>query len=182
MLKLTRKLAGATLIAAASLLASVQASADTSTNPFSDSFSHVLDNASGDNGYLVLNTFALHFKNFADRNALTPGIGWEYSPTSAFGWHVGTLSDSFGYQAFYGGINYASRKVFYNKVRFLIGATVLHKQYHVDTDPETKLVPLPAVEYRMSKRTVLNISGSPQVDYAGQRSNAVMFFQLKINL
>ena len=61
--------------------------------------------AQADDGYLVLNTVALHFKNADERNAFTPGIGWEYSPSSKIGFHVGTLSDSFGYQAAYGGLN-----------------------------------------------------------------------------
>lgn len=135
-----------------------------------------------DNGFLVINTLALHFENFDDRNAITPGIGWEYSPSSKLGWHGGTLSDSFGYQAYYGGVNYASKPMLYGKLRFMIGATVLHKQYHKNTDPETKLVPLPAMEVKITKRGVLNVSGSPQVDYGEFSNNAVMFFQLKIGM
>ena len=55
-----------------------------------------------DNDFLVLSASAYHFENFDERNAFTPGIGWEYSPSGKIGWHVGTLSDSFGYQAMYG--------------------------------------------------------------------------------
>lgn len=138
--------------------------------------------ATPENGFLVINTLALHFENFDDRNAITPGIGWEYSPSSKIGWHGGTLSDSFGYQAFYGGINYATRPIIKGKLRFMIGATLLHKQYHENSDPETKLVPLPAMEVQINKRAVLNVSGSPQVDYGEFSNNAVMFFQLKIGM
>ena len=176
MQKFFRKITCAIIITAASLLVSANASANFLTDASG------LNNAAGDRGFLVINTFALHFKNFNDRNAVTPGIGWEYSPSGAVGWHIGTVSDSFGYQATYGGLNYATRPMFRGKVRLMLAATVLHKQYHVDSDPETKLVPLPAVEFRMSKRAVLNVSGSPQIDYAGIQNNAVLFFQLKIGM
>ena len=138
--------------------------------------------AAAEDGYLVFNTFAYHFENSDKRNDFTPGIGWEYSPTSGVGFHVGTLSDSFGYQAKYGGVNYATRAVFGDRVRFIIGATLLHKQYKVDADPETKLLPLPAVEVKIAERAVLNVSGSPAVDYAGQKNNAVVWFQLKLGM
>lgn len=138
--------------------------------------------ANPDKGFLVINTVALHFENFDDRNAITPGFGWEYSPSSKIGWHGGTLSDSFGYQSFYGGINYATQPLLKSKLRFMIGATVLHKQFHENSEPETKLVPLPAMEVKLTKRAVLNVSGSPQVDYGEFSNNAVMFFQLKIGM
>ena len=140
--------------------------------------------ASAKDDYFVLNTVALHFENAKDRNAIVPGIGWEYSPSNRIGWHIGTFSDSFGTQAAYTGINYATAKqrLFTRDVRFLIGATVLRKQYHVDTPQQTKVVPLPAVEISLNKNTVLNISGSPEVDYNGEHNNAVMFFQLKMNV
>jgi len=138
--------------------------------------------AIANDGYLVINTLALHFENFDDRNAFTPGVGWEYSPSAAIGWHAGTLSDSFGYQSTYGGINYATRPILSGKLRFLIGATVLHKQFKKNGDPETKLVPMPAVEFRMTNRAVLNLSGSPQVDFGDHRNNAVLFFQLKLGI
>ncbi len=133
------------------------------------------------NNFLVLNTAALHFKNADERRAFTPGIGWEYSPSSKIGFHVGTLSDSFGYQAAYGGLNWATSvyRAGPARVRFILGATVLHKQFHKNSEPDTKIVPLPAVELALSNRAVLNISGSPQIDYAGQRNNAVLFFQFK---
>lgn len=138
--------------------------------------------ANANDDYLVISAGAYHFQNFDERNAFTPGIGWEYSPSSKLGWHAGTLSDSFGYQATYGGVNYATQPLLYGKVRFLIGATVLHKQYKKNADPETKIVPLPAVELRLTRRSVLNLSGSPQVDYGNHRNNAVLFFQFKLNL
>ena len=47
------------------------------------------------NNVLVISACAYHFENFYERNALTPGLGWEYSPSGKIGWHVGTLSDSF---------------------------------------------------------------------------------------
>jgi len=133
--------------------------------------------------YVVLNTVALHFKNADERRAFTPGIGWEYSPSTKVGFHVGTLSDSFGFQASYGGINWATRKFNAGPAafRFIVGATLLHKQFHKNSDPETKVVPFPAIEVSFSKRAVLNVSGSPQIDFAGQRNNAVMFFQFKWN-
>lgn len=139
-----------------------------------------LSQAKAADGFLVINTIALHFENFDERNTFTPGIGWEYSPSAKIGWHVGTLSDSFGYQSSYGGINYATNPKFNGKVRFMLGATVLHKQFKKNAEPETKLVPLPAIEFRMSDRAVLNLSGSPQVDFGDQQNNAVLFFQLKI--
>ena len=133
-------------------------------------------------GYLVLNTVAFHFKNAEERNTFTPGIGWEYSPSSKIGFHVGTLSDSFGYQAAYGGLNYATQPVLAGRVRFMLGATILHKQFMKDSEPDTKLVPLPAVEFGITKKAVLNISGSPEIDYGDHHNNAVVFFQLKLNL
>jgi len=136
----------------------------------------------GDDHHLVLNTFAYHFKNADERNDFTPGIGWEYSPTSSFGFHFGTLSDSFGYQAKYAGINYATRRLFNNRVRLIAGATVLHKQYAKNADPETKILPLPAIEFTLAERAVLNVSGSPAVDFADQKNNAVVWFQLKLGL
>lgn len=138
--------------------------------------------AHADNGHLVFSTAAYHFKNFNDRNAFTPGIGWEYSPSGKLGFHVGTLSDSFGTQAGYLGVNYGTRRFINNRVRFLLGASVLYKQYHKNTEAEAKIVPFPVVEIALSKRAKLNITGSPEVDYAGSKSNAVMFFQFKMNL
>ncbi len=134
--------------------------------------------------FFVLNTIALHFDNAKERNAIVPGVGWEHSPSSGLGWHIGTFSDSFGSRATYTGINYASAKkrILSRDVRFLIGATILRKQYHEDSDLQTKIVPLPAVEISLTKNTVLNVSGSPEVDYNGEHSNAVMFFQLKMNV
>ena len=133
-------------------------------------------------GYLVFNTIALHFENFDDRNAITPGIGWEYSPSSKIGWHAGTFSDSFGFQSAYAGLNYATKPTFNGKVRFILGGTILRKQFKKNGGPETKLVPLPAMEYRLSRRAVINLSGSPQVDFGDHHNNAVVFFQLKLNL
>ncbi|MFK8075602.1 MAG: hypothetical protein AB8B84_03380 [Granulosicoccus sp.] len=135
-----------------------------------------------ENDYLVISAGAYHFENFDERNAFTPGLGWEYSPSGKIGWHAGTLSDSFGYQAMYGGINYATRPKLLGRVRFLIGASVVHKQYKKNAEPETKLLPLPAMEVKLSERSVLNVSGSPQVDYGNHRNNAVLFFQFKVNI
>ena len=133
-------------------------------------------------GHLVFNTAAIHFKNFSDRNAFVPGLGWEYSPTGKVGFHVGTLSDSFGAQAAYLGVNYGTKRIFNNRVRFLLGATAVHKQYHKNKGLETKIVPFPVMEVALSKRASLNITGSPEIDYAGSHSNAVMFFQFKMQL
>ena len=135
-----------------------------------------------DNNFLVLNTVALHFENFTDRNALTPGVGWEYSPSKKLGWNGGTLSDSFGFQAYYGGINYATRPMLAGRVRFLAGLSVVHKQFKKDSGPETKLLPFPALELKLNKYAVLNVSGSPAVDFANQKNNAVLFFQYKLQL
>lgn len=133
--------------------------------------------------FLVVSTAALHFKNADERRLFTPGLGWEYSPSKGTGFHVGTLSDSFGYQAAYAGLNWATSPLSAGPldVRFILGATVLHKQFHKNSEPETKLVPLPALELALAPQAVLNISGSPQIDYAGQRNNAVLFFQFKWN-
>ena len=140
--------------------------------------------AQANDQYLTFNTFALHFKNHDDRNNVTPGIGWEYSPSGKLGFHVGTVKDSFNYQAKYVGLNYATQRygVFGGRVRFILGVTALHKQYHPNSDPETKIVPLPAVEFQVSKRLVLNVSGSPEIDFNGHSNNAVLIFQGKLNL
>jgi len=139
-------------------------------------------NAQAADGHLVFNTAAIHFKNFNDRNAFVPGLGWEYSPTGKVGFHVGTLSDSFGAQAAYLGVNYGTKRILNNRVRFLLGATAVHKQYHKNKGLETKIVPFPVMEVALSKRASLNVTGSPEIDYAGSHSNAVMFFQLKVQL
>ncbi len=133
-------------------------------------------------GYLVFSTAAYHFKNQDERNALVPGIGWEFSPTGKVGFHVGTLSDSFGFQATYAGINYGTQRFWNNKARFLVGATVVRKQFHKNTDPEIKIVPFPVLEVKLAKNAVLNLSGSPAVDFADNRTNGVVFFQVKFNL
>ena len=138
--------------------------------------------AKADNGYLVLSTLAWHFDNFDERNAFTPGVGWEYSPSSKLGWHAGTLSDSFGYQSYYGGINYATRSVIAGRIRFLVGASIVHKQFKKNAEPETKVLPFPALEVKLSQRSVLNISGSPAIDFADQKNNAVLFFQYKLQV
>ena len=111
------------------------------------------------NDFLVLSAGAYHFENFNERNAFTPGLGWEYSPSAKIGWHVGTLSDSFGYQSMYGGVNYATKPILYGKVRFILAASVVHKQFKKNGGGETKLLPIPAVEVRLTKRSVLNLSG-----------------------
>ena len=139
-------------------------------------------NSHADNGFLVFNTVAYHFENSDERNDFTPGIGWEYSPTSAFGFHVGTLSDSFGFQSTYGGINYQTRRLFNNRVRLILGASVVHKQFRPNAEPETKLLPFPVVEFTLTRRAVLNVSGSPELDFAGQKNNPVIFFQFTIGL
>ena len=139
-------------------------------------------NANAADGHLVFNTAAIHFKNFNERKAFVPGLGWEYSPSGKFGFHVGALSDSFGTPSAYVGFNYGTRKFLNNRVRFLLGATAVHKQYHVNSDTETKLVPFPVMEVTLSKRASLNITGSPEIDYNGSKSNGVMFFQFKMAL
>ena len=144
--------------------------------------SFATSSAQAADGHLVFNTAAIHFKNFKDRNAFVPGIGWEYSPTGKVGFHVGTLSDSFGAQAMYLGVNYGTRKFLNNRVRFLLGASAVHKQYHKNKGLETKIVPFPVMEVSLSKRASLNVTGSPEIDYAGSHSNAVMFFQFKMQL
>ncbi|MBX2836595.1 MAG: hypothetical protein KTR35_07065 [Gammaproteobacteria bacterium] len=134
--------------------------------------------------YVVFNTFAYHFKNADKRNAVTPGIGFEYSPTQKLGFHVGTARDSFGYQAKYFGLNYATPRyaALGGRVRFIVGATILNKQYHPNSEAETKVVPLPVVEFTLSERAVLNVSGSPEIDFGEQHNNAVVFFQFKLNM
>jgi len=133
-------------------------------------------------GHLVFNAAAIHFENFSDRNAFVPGLGWEYSPTGKVGFHVGTLSDSFGAQAGYIGVNYGTRKFINNRVRFLLGASIVHKQFHVNADLETKIVPFPVMEVALSQRASLNITGAPKLDFVGSRNNPVVFFQFKWHL
>ncbi len=133
-------------------------------------------------GHLVFSAAAVHFKNFNERRAFTPGIGWEYSPTGKIGFHVGTVSDSFGYQGGYAGINYGTRRILNNRVRFLLGASAVHKQYHVNSEPETKILPFPVMEIKFSERAQLNVTGSPELDFNGSKNNAVMFFQFKMKL
>ena len=133
-------------------------------------------------GYLVFNTFAWHFEMSDERNDFTPGIGVEYSPTNRIGFHGGTLSDSFGYQARYGGIHYSTPRFFANRVRLMLGATALHKKYKIKDDPETKIVPLPALELSLTDRAVLNISGSPDVDFGEISNNKVVWLQFKLGL
>lgn len=133
--------------------------------------------------YMVLNTLSLHFKNADERRAFTPGLGWEYSPSHKLGYHVGTASDSFGYQAVYGGLNWATNQFRLGKtgVRFILGATVLHKQFHKNSDAETKIVPFPVIEFELTKQAKLNLSGSPELDVAGFHNNTVLFLQFKWN-
>lgn len=133
--------------------------------------------------YLVFNTLAFHFENADERRLFTPGIGWEFSPSSRVGFHAGTLSDSFGFQAGYAGLNYATRKFYAGPVGFRLigGASIVHKQFHKNSEAETKILPLPVIEIGFSETAVLNISGSPKLDYAGQKNNAVVFFQFKLN-
>ena len=136
-------------------------------------------NTKANSSFLVFSAAALHFENFDERNALTPGVGWEYSPSHKLGFNVGTLSDSFGYQAYYGGVNVATNPMLAGRVRFLAGLSVVHKQFTKNADPETKVLPFPAMEVKLYKNSVLNISGSPAIDFADQKNNAVLFFQYK---
>jgi len=140
--------------------------------------------AQADDQYLTFNTFALHFENAADRNSVTPGIGWEYSPSGKIGFHVGTVKDSFNYQAKYVGLNYATPRyaALGGRIRFILGITALHKQYDPNSEPETRVVPLPAIEFQMSEKFVLNVSGSPEIDYQDHHNNAVLIFQGKWNM
>lgn len=140
--------------------------------------------ASASDNYFVMSAVALHFENSAERNTMVPGVGWEFSPSNNLGWHAGTFSDSFGSRATYAGINYGTPKarILTRDVRFLIGATVLRKQYHADKELQTKIIPFPVLEVSLTKSTILNISGSPEVDYNGEHSNAVMYFQLKMDI
>ncbi len=133
-------------------------------------------------GHLVFSAAAIHFENFNERRAFTPGLGWEYSPIGKLGFHVGTVSDSFGYQGGYAGINWGTRRFLNNRVRFIVGASAVHKQYHVNAEPETKILPFPVVEFKINDRAQLNVTGSPQLDFNGARNNAVMFFQFKLKL
>ena len=144
----------------------------------------IVGKVSASDNYLVMSAVALHFENADERNTAVPGIGWEYSPSHSLGWHAGTFSDSFGSQATYAGINYGTQKTRFltRDIRFLIGATVLRKQYHANRELQTKIIPLPVMEVSLTKSTVLNISGSPSVDYNGEHSNAVMYFQLKMDI
>lgn len=172
-----RLLAGTTarlaarLAAAATLLACASAASASGL---------ALDDAGRRDGYLVLNTFAYHFEMSDERRDFTPGIGLEYSPSNRLGVHAGTLSDSFGYQAKYAGVQYATPRFLANRVRLMLGATALHKQYKRNSAPETKIVPLPALEISFSDRAVLNISGSPDVDFGDVKNNKVVWFQLEI--
>ena len=134
------------------------------------------------NGYVVLNTFAWHFEMSDERRDFTPGIGLEYSPTNRVGFHAGTLSDSFGYQARYGGIHYSTPRFFKNRVRLMLGATALHKKYKIKDEPETKIVPLPAIEVSLTDRAVLNLSGSPDVDFGEISNNKVVWLQFKLGM
>ena len=140
------------------------------------------DEAGRRDGYLVFNTFAWHFENSDERNDFTPGIGVEYSPSNRLGFHAGTLSDSFGYQARYGGIHYSTPRFFADRVRLMLGATALHKKYKIKDEPETKIVPLPALELSLTDRAVLNISGSPDVDFGDISNNRVVWLQFKLGL
>jgi len=69
-----------------------------------------------------------------------------------------------------------------HRVRFILGATVLHKQFLINGEPDTKIVPLPAMELTLGKRAVLNISGSPEIDYGEHHNNAVVFMQFKLGI
>jgi len=69
-----------------------------------------------------------------------------------------------------------------HRVRFILGATVLHKQFLINGEPDTKIVPLPAMELTLGKRAVLNISGSPEIDYGEHYNNAVVFMQFKLGI
>jgi len=101
--------------------------------------------------YLTFNTYSHHFEKADERRNFTPGIGWEYSPTNRIGFHVGTVLDSFDYQAKYVGINWATPryKIFKGRVRFILGLTALHKQFTPTSSPATKIVPLPVVENKL---------------------------------
>jgi len=140
--------------------------------------------ASAKDQYFTFNTISYHFKNTNERNNVTPGIGWEYSPSKKIGFHLGTVRDSFAFQSTYAGINWATPryKIFGGRVRFILGVTALHKQFSPNSAPKTRIVPLPVVEFKFSKRFVLNVSGSPEVDFQGQKNNAVLIFQGKLNL
>ena len=94
------------------------------------------------------------------------------------------MRDSFGFQARYFGLNYATRRfnTFAGGLRFIVGVTALHKQFSPSGDPETRVVPLPVVELKMTEKFTLNLSGSPELDFQGQHTNGVLILQGKWNL
>ena len=74
--------------------------------------------AKADNSFLVIDTLSLQFDDVNEKNAFTPGVGWERSPTSKVSRHAGTLADSFRLRPNYGGFNYATRRMLNGKLRF----------------------------------------------------------------
>lgn len=134
--------------------------------------------------FLVINSLALHFENFSERNTLTPGIGYEYSPDAGWGWHAGVFRDSFSQSSGYVGANYGFKPVYPMGVptRLIMGVSAIHKQFFAGKGMQTLLLPVPILEFGVSRRTKLNISGAPAIKSGKYHNNGLLFVQLKFDM
>ncbi|HBS25640.1 MAG TPA: hypothetical protein DD827_00695 [Gammaproteobacteria bacterium] len=133
--------------------------------------------------YISLQAVSLHFKKYKERQAVHPSLGYEYSRNRKLGWQAAWFKDSFGYQSGYMGVNYTAKqfKLLGMSVRLIGALNVVHKQFVKGGDGETKLVPIPIIELGIQKYISLNITGSPELDYAnGKHTNGVVVMQLKL--
>lgn len=132
--------------------------------------------------YLVLEGFSYHMKKSDERNALNLGLGIESSPTHKWGWQVGTFRDSFHQNASYAGLNYALKPfpLLGQKARFIPSLNVVRKKFAKTEYVRTRVIPLPTLEVCINGKMILNVSGSPALDYDQTRTNGVVFLSLKL--
>lgn len=132
--------------------------------------------------YLVMEGVSYHFKKNEERNALNLGFGFESSPTNKIGWQFGTFQDSFHQSAAYAGINYALKpfSLFGQSARFIPSLNVMRKKFAKKEYVSTRVVPIPVLEVCIRGNVVLNVGGSPRLDYDGVSTNGVLFFSLKL--
>lgn len=133
--------------------------------------------------HISLQSVSIHFKKSKERQAIHPGLGYEYSPYQSMGWQAGFFKDSFGYPSGYLGINYPVKKatVFGVPLRLIGVLNIVHKKFVKGGVGETKLVPFPIIETALRDNISLNLTGTPRLDYYdNKRTNGVLVMQLKI--
>ncbi len=106
------------------------------------------------------------------------------SPLSGLGWQVGLFRDSFEQLSGYAGLNYTLATYYRGNLqaRLLGVANITYKQFHKGQDPETRLIPLPALELKTVGDVFVNLSVVPEIGGKKYHTNGLMYLQFKLKL